>query len=116
MLSEGGRSMEVRLLAAFTQFADDKLKKHNLFATERFFLDVYCLQPKQAQKPHAHAGADKVYVVLEGRCRFTIGTEVAEHGEGAAVLAPAGVDHGVENASDQNARLLVLMTPPPPHA
>ena len=54
--------MEVRLLAAFTQFADDKLKKHNLFATERFFLDVYCLQPKQAQKPHAHAGADKVYV------------------------------------------------------
>lgn len=105
--------MDVKHLPAFAAFADDKLKKHNVFTTERFFLDVYCLRPGQAQKPHAHADADKVYVVLEGRCRFTIGAEVAEHGAGAAILAPAGVDHGVENGSDDNARLLVMMTPPP---
>lgn len=108
--------MDVKQLAAFNAFADDKLKKHGVFATERFFLDVYCLKPGQAQKPHAHSGNDKVYVVLEGRCRFTVGGETQEHGEGAAVLAPSGVDHGVENTSPANARLLVLMTPPPPHA
>lgn len=108
--------MDVKQLGAFTAFADDKLKKHGVFATERFFLDVYCLKPGQVQKPHVHAGCDKVYVVLEGRCRFRVGEDSGEHGEGAAVLAPAGIEHGVENTSSQNARLLVLMTPPPPHA
>src|SRR3954452_2001014 len=106
--------MDVKELAAFASFSEEKMQKHNLFQTERFFLDVYCLKPGQAQKPHAHEGADKVYVVLEGRCRFFVGKETAEHGVGAAVLAPSGVDHGVENPGPADARLLVMMTPPPP--
>lgn len=105
--------MEVQQVASFTAYADDKLKKHNLFTTPRFFLDVYCLLPGQSQKPHAHAASDKVYVVLEGTCRFTVDGEEATHGPGAAVLAPAGKDHGVRNDSDAPARLLVMMTPPP---
>ena len=105
--------MDARQLSAFTQFADDKLKKHNLFQTPRFFLDVYCLKPGQSQKPHAHEGADKVYIVLEGTCRVRVGSEVAEHGPGSAILAPAGSEHGVENPGPVNARLLVMMTPPP---
>jgi mannose-6-phosphate isomerase-like protein (cupin superfamily) len=105
--------MDVKQLGQFTQFSDQKLAKHNLFTTERFFLDVYCLAPGQSQRPHAHGRSDKVYVVLEGMCRFRIGSEVKEHGPGTAVLAPATVEHGVENAGDSNARLLVMMTPPP---
>ncbi len=106
--------MDVRHLPDFSAFSEEKLKKHNLFETPRFFLDVYCLKPGQSQKPHAHEGSDKVYVVLEGRCRFAVGKETAEHGVGAAVLAPSGVDHGVENLGPADARLLVMMTPPPP--
>jgi len=94
-------------------FAADKLAKHNLFQTGRFFLDVYCLRPGQAQKPHAHTDADKVYVVLEGRCRFHVDDAVEEHGPGTAVFAPAGSEHGVENAGGADARLLVWMSPPP---
>jgi quercetin dioxygenase-like cupin family protein len=105
--------MDVHDLSSFAQFADDKLKKHNLFTTERFFLDVYCLKPGQAQKPHQHEHSDKVYLVLDGKCRFTIGVEQATHGPGAAVLAKAGVPHGVVNDGPENARLLVMMTPPP---
>jgi quercetin dioxygenase-like cupin family protein len=105
--------MDVRHLSTFRDFSDEKLKKRNLFQTSRFFLDVYCLKPGQAQKPHAHADADKVYVVLDGTCRFTVGSEQADHGAGAAVFAPAGSSHGVENASEADARLLVMMTPPP---
>lgn len=105
--------MQTRQLSELTQFSDDKLKKHNLFTTPRFFLDVYCLEPGQSQKPHAHAASDKVYVVLDGRCRFRVGGETAEHGVGTAVIAPAGVEHGVDNISGDNARLLVMMTPPP---
>lgn len=108
--------MDVKNLSQFRDFSDEKMKKHNVFGTERFFLDVYCLKSGQAQKPHAHAEADKVYVVLEGQCRFRIGDSTQEHGPGAAILAPAGVEHGVENASGGDARLLVMMTPPPPHA
>jgi len=105
--------MDVRHLPDFQAFSDDKLKKHNLFQTARFFLDVYCLKPGQSQKPHAHAGADKVYVVLDGTCRFTVDSATEDHGVGAAVFAPAGSDHGVLNASGQDARLLVMMAPAP---
>jgi quercetin dioxygenase-like cupin family protein len=107
--------MEVRQLSEFAACAEQKLQKHNVFQTARCFLDVYCLRPGQAQKVHAHPESDKIYVVLEGRCRFTVGEETAEHGSGAAVLARAGVAHGVENASGGDARLLVMMSPPPAH-
>jgi quercetin dioxygenase-like cupin family protein len=105
--------MDVKHLSAFTGFSEEKLKKHNLFETPRFFLDVYCLRAGQSQKVHAHEGSDKVYLVLDGRCRITVGKETAEHGVGAAVLAPAGAEHGVDNPGPADARLLVLMTPPP---
>jgi quercetin dioxygenase-like cupin family protein len=105
--------MDVKHLDDFAGFSAEKLKKHNLFQTERFFLDVYCLKPGQAQRPHAHAGADKVYVVLSGRCRFEVSGEQAEYGQGAAVLCPSGSEHGVENVGPDDARLLVMMTPPP---
>jgi len=106
--------MDAKSLSAYTQFSEEKLKKHNLFQTDRFFLDVYCLKAGQAQKPHAHEASDKVYVVLEGVCRFTVDGEVREHGEGIAVFAPAGSEHGVENPGPAAARLLVMMAPPPP--
>ncbi len=105
--------MDLKRLADFARFDEAKLQKHNLFETDRFFLDVYCLLPGQAQKPHAHAESDKVYLVLEGRCRFTVGDGSREEGEGACVLCPAGVQHGVENPGPQNARLLVMMAPHP---
>lgn len=107
--------MDVRQLSDVMGFSDEKLQKLSVFQTERLFVDVYCLRPGQAQKVHAHPDSDKVYVVLEGRCRFTVDGETAEHGSGTAVLAPAGTPHGVENASSADARLLVLMCPPPMH-
>ncbi len=105
--------MDVKHLSAFTAFAADKVQKHSVFKTRRLFLDVYCLEAGQAQKAHAHPESDKVYVVLEGSCRFSIGGETASHGAGAAVLAPAGAEHGVENPGPGPARLLVMITPPP---
>ncbi|NTX34036.1 cupin domain-containing protein [Myxococcus sp. CA051A] len=108
--------MDVKQLSSFQDFSPEKLRKLNVFQSERFFLDVYCLAPGQAQKPHHHATSDKVYVVLDGRCRFRVGAEEEVHGVGAAVFAPAGAEHGVANDGPASARLLVLMTPPPEHA
>ena len=105
--------MDVKQLSALADFDADKLKKQSVFQTSRFWLDVYCLKTGQAQKPHVHRQADKVYVILEGTCRFSIKGEVAAYGPGTAVLAPAGDEHGIENPGPGDARLLVLIAPPP---
>jgi len=95
------------------RFDAAKMQKLNLFETSRFFLDVYCLEPGQAQRPHRHETADKVYVVLEGEVLVRIGEESATVGAGSAALAPAGLDHGVENPGPARAALLVFMAPRP---
>jgi mannose-6-phosphate isomerase-like protein (cupin superfamily) len=105
-------SIDIRRLDA-RRFDAAKMQKLSLFETERFFCDVYCLEPGQAQKPHAHADADKLYAVLEGRVSVQIGDEEAELGPGDAVLAPAGSSHGLINRSGARTAVLVFMAPHP---
>jgi mannose-6-phosphate isomerase-like protein (cupin superfamily) len=94
-------------------FSPEKMKKVNLFDTERMFCDVYGLNPGQEQMAHAHAGSDKVYFVLDGIGQFRIGDEDRDAGTGAAVLAPAGVPHAVRNPGPGQLTLLVFMAPKP---
>ena len=82
----------------------DKMAKIALAATPRALLDLYCVAPGQDQKPHTHGDQDKFYVVLEGRGRFRLGA--AEH-----VL-----EAGLVNDGATPLLILVLVTPPPPHA
>ena len=67
--------MQVFDLQKSRSFSPDKLKKNNLAETERFFCDLYCLEPGQEQKPHLHDASDKIYIVLEGRGSFRVGAE-----------------------------------------
>lgn len=105
--------MESRRVADSIAFSEEKMQKNSLFDSPHLFYDTYCLLPDQAQKVHSHAGSDKVYYVLEGTGRFTVGEEERDLGEGEAVIARAGVPHGVRNASGENLVLLVTMAPPP---
>jgi mannose-6-phosphate isomerase-like protein (cupin superfamily) len=98
---------------AAAAFAPDKMKKVNLFDTERMFCDVYGLNPGQEQTAHAHAGSDKVYFVLDGVGHFRIGDDERELGSGYAVLAPAGAGHAVRNPGPERLTLLVFMAPKP---
>ncbi len=98
---------------AAAAFAPDKMKKVNLFDTERMFCDVYGLNPGQEQTAHAHAGSDKVYFVLNGAGVFRIGDEERHVGSGYAVLAPAGASHAVRNPGSERLTLLVFMAPKP---
>jgi len=94
-------------------FNEQKMQKVNLFETARMFCDLYCFEPGQEQKTHTHAGADKIYYVLEGRGTFQIGGESQELGEHTIVIAPDGVEHGVVNSSPERLTLLVYMAPKP---
>ena len=107
--------METADLAARARYMPEKMQKVSLFGTARSMTDLYCLQPGQHQRPHAHAGEDKVYVVLEGEGEFRVGGEKATLGPGHAVLAPAGAEHGVTNPGPANLRLLVFIAPPIKH-
>lgn len=99
--------------AAMSHFSAEKMKKNNLFSTERMFCDVYCFEPGQTQTPHAHAASDKVYYVVAGSAVVRVGDEEREVGPGTAILAPAGEPHGVTNAGGQRLVLLVFMAPLP---
>jgi quercetin dioxygenase-like cupin family protein len=105
--------MKVITLADCQQFATDKMKKNNLFQTERLFCDIYCFEPGQEQKGHVHGHQDKVYIVLEGQGTFQVGSErrVLETGQGT--LAPAGEEHGVKNHTAQRLKVLVFVAPNP---
>jgi quercetin dioxygenase-like cupin family protein len=85
----------------------------HLFETERFFLDLYCLEPGQSQKVHSHAANDKVDCVVSGEASVTVGAETRSLRAGEAVLARAGEPHGVRNDSPGRAVCLVFMAPRP---
>jgi len=87
-----------------------------LATTERAQLDLYCVAPGQAQRPHTHGDQDKIYYVLEGKGRFTVGAETQTLEAGDATVARAGVEHGLLNEGAAPLLVLVVVTPPPPHA
>ena len=105
--------MEIRTVADSVAFAEEKMKKNALFDSPHLFYDAYCLLPGQAQKVHAHEGSDKVYYVLRGTGRFTVGGDERTLGGGEAVIARAGDPHGVSNETQEELVLLVTMAPRP---
>lgn len=102
-----------RKIVEVASFAPEKMKKNNLFTTDRMFCDVYCLEPGQAQASHTHADSDKVYFVLEGTPALQVGSERQNAPAGTAVLAPAGLPHSLENSAAERAVVLVFMAPKP---
>lgn len=100
-------------VGALVTFASDKMKKVNIFDTERMFCDVYCFEPNQTQTAHAHNGADKVYYVLQGSAEIRIGQETRTLGPGHAALARSGVEHAVRNPGSERSTVLVFMAPKP---
>jgi len=105
--------VETKNIKSERRFAAEKMQKVNLFETERMFADIYCLEPGQEQKRHAHRGADKIYFVIEGTGRFYIGDDRRDLGPNQIVLAPADVEHGVRNESQARLVVLVFMAPNP---
>jgi len=105
--------MEVVNVIEKVAFKSEKMNKVSLFNSDRFFCDVYCLEPGQAQKVHAHEGSDKIYYLLEGKGRITIGSQERELQTGDITMAPSGDDHGVVNHTEDPLVMLVFMAPKP---
>jgi quercetin dioxygenase-like cupin family protein len=91
----------------------NKYYKATLFKGSHLMVGVNCLEPGQTQAIHDHSGADKVYIVMEGRGYFTIGEDSREALAGGVIWAPAGMAHGVVNRGTERLELLVGIAPPP---
>ena len=106
-------------MSNFTDFREhigsreDKFYKATLFQGNMMMVGLNCLEPGQVQPVHNQADQDKVYVVLEGTGRFTVGGDVQDANEGAVIWAQAGVPHGVENVGHERLSVLVCIAPPP---
>ena len=59
------------------------------------------------QQPHTE---DEAYVVLEGRSRFTAGSEIRDVGPGDTIFVAAGVPHRFHDIAER-LRLIVVFGP-----
>jgi quercetin dioxygenase-like cupin family protein len=105
----GGYFQQIDRVAAFNM---EKATKADLCKGDRLFVGLNCFLPGQDQRTHVHAGADKIYFVVSGRARMTVGEETHEAGPGTVVWAPADVPHGVDEVLEPTV-MLVAIAPPP---
>ncbi|MDD5434413.1 MAG: cupin domain-containing protein [Nitrospira sp.] len=103
--------MDIKDIRKAAEFSTEKMKKINLFQTELVLCDVYALEPGQGQNPHTHHDSDKIYMVISGKAKVTIGGEEQLLEENQIVIAPSGQEHGVSNPGDGRLSLLVFMAP-----
>src|SRR2546430_16839527 len=96
------------------RFQADTMAKIALATTARAQLDLYCVAPGQAQKPHSHVDQDKIYYVLEGRGRFRVGADEQTVEAGEAGGAPGGGGDGPLQRGPGSPRALRRLAAPPP--
>jgi quercetin dioxygenase-like cupin family protein len=97
-------------IAEHTAFAASKFTKADLARGAHLFAGLNCFEPGQAQAVHTHDGADKFYLVVEGKARMRVGEEEADAGPGTLVWAPAGVPHGVLRVTERCVMLIGMST------
>jgi len=78
----------------------------------RFALVEHTIPPRTLAAPtHVHEHEDEYSFVLAGSLGAQIGDEVVEAGPGELVLKPRGIPHAFWNASEEETRVLEIISP-----
>jgi len=78
----------------------------------RFALVEHTIAPRALAAPiHTHRNEDEYSFVLSGRMGAMIGGEVLEAGPGELVVKPRGVPHAFWSATDDETRVLEVISP-----
>jgi quercetin dioxygenase-like cupin family protein len=93
-------------------FSAARAAKQDLFVGAQLFVGLNCFERGQTQEIHTHAGADKLYFLVSGKARMTVGEETRLAESGTLVWASAGIPHGVVEVLERTV-MLVAMAPPP---
>ena len=105
--------MFVKRVSAAAEFTPDEMGKSTLFRGDHLFAGLNSFEPGQEHAAHAHAGQDKLYLVLEGSGHVQIGEQIELLSAGDAAFAPSGVVHAIRNPGPGPLVVLAVLTPPP---
>src|SRR5258706_8964404 len=105
--------MIVKHLAGLAEFSSQKMAKTNIARGDTLFAGLNCFEPGQEHKAHAHAGQDKLYVVLEGDAEIQVCDEKQMVSAGGGAFAPSGVIHSVRNRGYKRLVVLACLGQPP---
>ena len=97
------------------EYRADKMGKSTLFESSRLLVGLNAFEPGQSHALHAHAGQDKMYLVVEGEGLFLLKDAELPMQAGDLLVAPEGVPHGVRNNSTGRLLLLAVLAPAPTH-
>ena len=99
--------------AQFAKFSPDKMSKVTIAAGETLFVGLNCFEPLQQHEAHAHAGQDKLYVVLQGTADIQVGGERKIVQQGGGAFAPSGVMHSIRNVGETRLIVMAILCPTP---
>ena len=103
----------VRDVRDLARFLPERMEKIDVFRGPAMSAGLNTFEPGQEHAAHAHAGQDKLYVVIEGRGEILVDGVWHEAEPGTVALAPAGSEHAVRNPGERRLTVLVVMAPPP---
>ena len=102
--------------AEFADWRTDKMGKRTIFESSRLLIGTNAFEPGQSHTLHAHAGMDKMYLVVEGEGLFLLEGRELPMKMGDMLVAPEGVPHGVRNNGASRLLVLAVLAPAPSHA
>jgi len=106
-------SMFVREVSSLAKFTPDKMGKRDVARGEFLFAGLNSFEPGQEHSPHAHAGQDKLYVILEGSGVVQVGGQSEVLSAGDAAFAPSGLMHSIRNPGPGRLVVMAVLAPPP---
>jgi len=102
--------------AEHAEWRADRMGKSTLFESSNLLVGLNAFEAGQSHALHAHAGMDKVYLVIEGRGQFLLEGRELPMTAGDVLVAPDGVPHGVRNDSDARLLVMAILAPGPGHS
>jgi quercetin dioxygenase-like cupin family protein len=101
--------------AAHAEWRSDRMGKSTLFESANLLVGLNAFEPGQSHALHAHAGMDKVYLVVEGQGEFLLDGRDLPMKAGDLLIAPDGTPHGVRNNSGARLLVMAILAPAPRH-
>jgi quercetin dioxygenase-like cupin family protein len=108
--------VKTRLLTDLVRFGDDAARTEVVHETERLFTEVVCLQGAQGYGPVADPACDALITILAGEVSAQVGKGRARMRQWETVIAAAGQELTLRNASEEPSVVLLVIAPPPGHA
>ena len=94
-------------------YSPTRMGKSTIFTSANVLVGLNAFEPGQEHHLHAHAGQDKVYLVLRGAGLFLLEGRELPMSAGDLLVAPAGVPHGVRNSGSDRLLVLAVLAPSP---